>query len=94
MKRPVRGLRRPPEPYYDVIVIGCGIGGLILALVVFYLVVGMFMLEPEFRPGNNAPPVALINLIAVLGTTLLFLLARRGKGLVPKGVPDIMNSRR
>jgi phytoene dehydrogenase-like protein len=31
VKRPFRGLRRPPDPFYDAVVIGSGVGGLILA---------------------------------------------------------------
>lgn len=31
MKRLFRGLRQPPEPFYDAVVIGSGVGGLILA---------------------------------------------------------------
>ena len=31
MKRPFRGLRRPPEETYDVVVIGSGVGGLVTA---------------------------------------------------------------
>ncbi len=36
--------------------------------------------------------IALINLIAVVATTLLFLLARRGKGLVPRGFRNLAES--
>ncbi|HEX6901391.1 MAG TPA: NAD(P)/FAD-dependent oxidoreductase [Thermoanaerobaculia bacterium] len=52
MKRPFRGLRRPPDERYDVIVIGCGIGGLILANLLARDGVKVLLLEQHYMVGG------------------------------------------
>lgn len=52
MKRPFRGLRHPPAPHYDVIVIGCGIGGLILANLLAREGVKALLLEQHYMVGG------------------------------------------
>ncbi len=52
MKRAFRGLRRPPEGRYDVIVIGSGIGGLILANLLAREGVKVLLLEQHYMVGG------------------------------------------
>jgi phytoene dehydrogenase-like protein len=52
MKRPFRGLRQPPEGRYDVVVIGSGIGGLILANLLVREGLKVLLLEQHYMVGG------------------------------------------
>ena len=52
MKRPFRGLRRPPDPSYDAIVIGAGIGGLITANLLARQGLRVLMVEQHYMVGG------------------------------------------
>lgn len=52
MKRPFRGLRRPPNPRYDAVVIGSGIGGLILANLLAREGLQVLLVEQHYMVGG------------------------------------------
>ena len=52
MKRPFRGLRRPPDPSYDAVVIGSGIGGLITANLLAKGGLKVLLLEQHYMVGG------------------------------------------
>ncbi|MFP5289108.1 MAG: phytoene desaturase family protein, partial [Thermoanaerobaculia bacterium] len=52
MKRPFRGMRRPPDPRYDAIVIGSGIGGLILANLLARERLKVLLVEQHYMVGG------------------------------------------
>ncbi|MDP9121500.1 MAG: NAD(P)/FAD-dependent oxidoreductase [Acidobacteriota bacterium] len=52
MKRPFRGLRRAPDPSYDVVVIGSGIGGLIAANLLAVGGAKVLMVEQHYMAGG------------------------------------------
>lgn len=52
MKRPFRGLRRPPEPFYDAVVIGSGVGGLILANLLVREGLAVLLVEQHYMAGG------------------------------------------
>lgn len=52
MKRPFRGLRRPPETRYDAIIIGCGVGGLFLANLLAGDGLKVLLIEQHYMVGG------------------------------------------
>lgn len=52
MKRPFRGLRQPPDPRYDAVIIGAGIGGLILANLLAREGRKVLLLEQHYMVGG------------------------------------------
>lgn len=52
MKRPFRGLRRPPDPAYDAVVIGAGIGGLIAANLLARRSLKVLLVEQHYMVGG------------------------------------------
>lgn len=52
MKRPFRGLRRPPDPSYDAVVIGSGIGGLITANLLAKGGLKVLLVEQHYMVGG------------------------------------------
>ncbi|HEV2843333.1 MAG TPA: NAD(P)-binding protein, partial [Thermoanaerobaculia bacterium] len=52
MKRPFRGLRRPPDPTYDAVVIGAGIGGLIAANLLAKEGLKILLVEQHYMVGG------------------------------------------
>jgi phytoene dehydrogenase-like protein len=52
MKRLFRGLRRPPDPFYDAVVIGSGIGGLITANLLAKDGLKVLLLEQHYMVGG------------------------------------------
>lgn len=52
MKRPFRGLRRPPDPSYDTVVIGSGIGGLITANLLAQGGLKVLLVEQHYMVGG------------------------------------------
>jgi phytoene dehydrogenase-like protein len=52
MKRLFRGLRRPPDPFYDVVVIGSGIGGLIAANLLVREGLQVLLVEQHYMVGG------------------------------------------
>jgi phytoene dehydrogenase-like protein len=52
MKRPFRGLRRPPDPSYDAVVIGSGIGGLITANLLAQGGLRVLLVEQHYMVGG------------------------------------------
>ncbi|HEX9941224.1 MAG TPA: NAD(P)/FAD-dependent oxidoreductase [Thermoanaerobaculia bacterium] len=52
MKRPFRGLRRPPDPFYDIVVIGSGIGGLIAANLLAREGLKILLVEQHYMVGG------------------------------------------
>ncbi|HVT60561.1 MAG TPA: NAD(P)/FAD-dependent oxidoreductase [Thermoanaerobaculia bacterium] len=52
MKRPFRGLRRPPDPRYDVVIIGAGVGGLIAANLLVRSGAKVLLLEQHYMAGG------------------------------------------
>lgn len=52
MKRLFRGLRRPPDPFYDAIVIGSGIGGLVTANLLAKGGLKVLLLEQHYMVGG------------------------------------------
>jgi phytoene dehydrogenase-like protein len=52
MKRAFRGLRRPPDPRYDAVVIGSGIGGLILANLLARDGLKVLLVEQHYMVGG------------------------------------------
>jgi len=58
MKRLFRGLRRPPDPSYDAVVIGSGIGGLITANLLAKDGLKVLLVEQHYMVGVIAAPFA------------------------------------
>lgn len=52
MKRLFRGLRRPPEPFYDAVVIGSGVGGLIAANLLAREDLKVLLVEQHYMVGG------------------------------------------
>lgn len=52
MKRPFKGLKRPPEPSYDAVVIGAGIGGLITANLLARRGLSVLLVEQHYMVGG------------------------------------------
>lgn len=52
MRRLFRGLRRPPDPFYDAVVIGSGIGGLIAANLLAREGLKVLLLEQHYMVGG------------------------------------------
>jgi phytoene dehydrogenase-like protein len=52
MRRLFRGLRRPPDPFYDVVVIGSGIGGLIAANLLAREGLSVLLVEQHYMVGG------------------------------------------
>jgi phytoene dehydrogenase-like protein len=52
VKRPFRGLRRPPDPTYDAVVIGAGIGGLIAANLLAKEGLKVLLVEQHYMVGG------------------------------------------
>ena len=52
MKRPFRGLRRPPDTSYDAVVIGSGVGGLITANLLAKAGLKVLLLEQHYMVGG------------------------------------------
>jgi phytoene dehydrogenase-like protein len=52
MKRPFRGLREPPRPRYDAIVVGAGIGGLVAANLLAKAGLSVLLVEQHYMVGG------------------------------------------
>jgi len=52
MKRLFRGLRRPPDPFYDAVVIGSGVGGLIAANLLAREEFKVLLVEQHYMAGG------------------------------------------